>query len=119
MARGISLAPAGLVVERLETTADKITVLTRPTSETAACPSCAQISKSIHSRYERSLSGLPSDGRAVRIKIRVRRLRCSQADCPQRVFAERLEPAVATVFSRRAERLEGIVHHLGLGLVRH
>ncbi len=116
MARGISLAPAGLVVERLETTADKITVLARPTSETAACPSCTQISKSIHSRYERSLSDLPSDGRAVLIKIRVRRFRCRQADCPQRVFAERLEPAVATVLSRRTERLEGIVHHLGLAL---
>ena len=116
MARGISLAPAGLVADRLETTSDKITVLARPTSETAACPSCTQISKSIHSRYERSLSDLPSDGRAVLIKIRVRRFRCCQADCPQRVFAERLEPAVTTAFSRRTERLEGIVHHLGLAL---
>ena len=105
-----------LVVERLETTADQITVLARPASETAACPSCTHLSKSIHSRYERSLSDLPSDGRAVQIKIRVRRFRCSQADCPQRVFAERLEPAVATVLSRRTERLEGIVHHLGLAL---
>ena len=78
--------------------------------------SCTQVSKSIHSRYERSLSDLPSDGRAVQIKIRVRRFRCSQADCPRRVFAERLEPAVSTAFSRRTERLEGIVHHLGLAL---
>ena len=62
-ARGISLAPAGLVVERLETTADRITVLARPISETAACPNCTQVSKSVHSRYQRSLSDLPSDGR--------------------------------------------------------
>ena len=116
MARGISLAPAGLVVERLETTADKITVLARPTSETAACPSCTQVSKSIHSRYERSLSDLPSDGRAVQIKIRVPRFRCHQADCPRRVFAERLGPEVSTAFARRTERLEGIVHHLGPAL---
>jgi transposase len=107
MARGISIAPAGLFVERLETTADKITVLARLSSETAACPSCTQLSKSIHSRYERSLSDLPSDGRAVEIKIRVRRFRCGQADCLRRVFAERLEPAVTAAFSRRTERLEG------------
>jgi hypothetical protein len=39
-----------------------------------------------------------------------------KTDCPRRVFAERLEPAVSTAFSRRTERLEGIVHHLGLAL---
>ncbi len=116
MARGISLAPVGLVVERLETTADRIIVVARPISETAACPNCTQVSKSVHSRYQRSLSDLPSDGRAVQINIRVRRFRCGRADCPRRVFAERLEPAVTTAFSRRTERLDGIVHHLGLAL---
>ncbi len=45
MARGISLAPVGLVVERLETTADRITVLARPISETAACPNCTQVGR--------------------------------------------------------------------------
>ena len=100
MARGISLAPVGLVVERLETTADRIIVLARPISETAACPNCTQVSKSVHSRYQRSLSDLPSDGRAVQIKIRVRRFRCIQADCPRRVFAERLEPALSAPLSR-------------------
>ena len=91
-------------------------MLARPTSETAACPNCRQVSKSVHSRYQRSLSDLPSDGRAVQLKIRVRRFRSGQADCPRRVFAERLEPTVTTAFSRRTERLEGIVHHLGLAL---
>ena len=116
MARGISLAPKGLVVERLETAADKIIVVARPISETAAYPNCTQVSKSVHSRYQRSLSDLPSDGRAVQINIRVRRFRCGQADCLRRVFAERLEHAVTSTFSRRTERLEGIVHHLGLAL---
>ena len=109
-----------LVVSRwlrwLETTADKITVLARPSCETAACPNCALVSNSVHSRYQRSLSDLPSGGRAVQIIIRVRRFRCGQTDCPRRVFAERLEPAVTIAFSRRTERLEGIVHHLGLAL---
>ncbi len=39
-----------------------------------------------------------------------------QLDCPRRVFAERLAPAITVPFSRRTTRLEGIVHHLGLAL---
>jgi hypothetical protein len=98
----------------METTADKITVLARPISQTASCPCCAQVSRSIHSRYQRSLAGLPSAGRAVQIKMKVRRFRCGQTNCSRRVFAERLDPAVTTAFARRTGRLERIVHHLGL-----
>lgn len=116
MARDISLAPAGLAVERLETTSDKIIIFGRPRSETAICPCCGNASKSVHSGYQRCLSDLPSGGRAVQIKIRVRRFRCNRHDCSRRVFAERLEPTLTTPFSRRTGRLEGIVHHLGLAL---
>lgn len=114
MARGISLAPAGLIVERLETTPEGITVFAHPTAETAFCPCCGNVSGSVHSCYRRCLSDLPSGGRAVQVKIRVRRFRWSQPNCPRRVFAEGLEPSVTTPFSRRTGRLEGIVHHLGL-----
>ncbi len=116
MARGISLAPAGLIVERLETTPEGITVFAHPTAETAFCPCCGNVSSSVHSCYRRCLSDLPCGGRAVQVKIRVRRFRCSHPDCPRRVFAERLEPSVTAPFSRRTGRLEGIVHHLGLAL---
>lgn len=93
MARGISLAPAGLIVERLETTPEGITVFAHPTAETAFCPCCGNVSGSVHSCYRRCLSDLPSGGRAVQVKIRVRRFRCSQPNCPRRVFAEGLEPS--------------------------
>ena len=72
-------------------------MLARPISETAACPNCSQVSRSVHSRYQRSLSDLPSDGRAVQINIRVRRFRCGQADCPGAcswsVFSQRSPPS--------------------------
>lgn len=60
--------------------------------------------------------GFPSGGCAAQIKIRVRRFRCGEPDCPRRVFAERLEPSLSSPFSERTGRLEGIVHHLGLAL---
>jgi hypothetical protein len=53
----------------METTADKITVLARPISQTASCPCCAQVSRSIHSRYQRFI-GRSALGRA----------RCSNQD---------------------------------------
>jgi transposase len=116
MAKGISLAPCGLIIERIEPEADALIIVARPTSDFAACPTCGQPSNSIHSRYQRLLSDLPSQGRLVRIKIFARRFRCLPADCRQRIFVERLEGALARPFARRTSRLEGLVHHLGLAL---
>jgi transposase len=116
MAKGISLAPCGLIIERIEPEADALIIVARPTSDFAACPTCGQPSNSIHSRYQRLLSDLPSQGRPVRIKIFARRFRCLLADCRQRIFVERLEGALARPFARRTSRLEGLVHHLGLAL---
>ena len=79
----------------------------RPTSDFAACATCGQHSNSIHSRYPRLLSDLPSEGRLVRIKSVARRFRCLLADCRQRIFVERLEGALARPFARRTSRLEG------------
>ncbi|HEX7562430.1 MAG TPA: ISL3 family transposase [Bradyrhizobium sp.] len=116
MGRGITLAPCGLTIERIETEADKLLIVARPVSKTAACPACGRTSASVHSRYQRSLSDLPSQGRRVRVTVCARRFRCVVTDCPQRIFAERLEATVVGPFARRTARLEGIVHHLGLAL---
>ncbi len=116
MAKGISLASCGLIIERIEPEADALIIVARPTTDFAACPTCGQPSNSIHSRYQRLLSDLPSQGRLVWIKIFARRFRCLLADCRQRIFVERLEGALARPFARRTSRLEGLVHHLGLAL---
>src|SRR3954454_15466528 len=114
--RGIKLAPFGLIVEGLETGADKLIVTARSASTTAACPACGAISASVHSRYQRVLSDLPCQGRAVQIRVCARRFRCLPAECHRRIFAERLEAAIPRPFARRTSRLESIVHHLGLAL---
>jgi hypothetical protein len=60
MSRGISLAPCGLTIERIEADPDKLLILARSTSRTAACPRCSGESDRVHSRYQRCLADLPS-----------------------------------------------------------
>ena len=116
MGRGITLAPCGLGIESIETEADRLRIGARPVSVTATCPLCGTVSARIHSRYRRTLTDLPSQGRRVVLTVCARRFRCVVADCRQRIFAERLETAVGGPFARRTARLDGIVHHLGLVL---
>src|ERR1035437_2157232 len=115
MGRDLSLAPCGLVIESVEAETGVLVILARPLSETADCPICGSPSASIHSLYQRSLADLPSHGRAVRIKLSTRRFRCALATCSRRIFTERLTATTGRPFARRTTRLEGIVHHLGLG----
>jgi transposase len=116
MGRDLSLAPCGLVVERVETEAAGLLIVARPALTTAACPTCGSVSVRIHSTYQRSLMDLPAHGQAVRIRVSARRFRCVLATCGQRIFTERLAATASLPFARRTARLEGIVHHLGLAL---
>jgi len=116
MSRGITLAPCGLAIEAIESEANKLVIVARAVARTATCPVCGKASASIHSKYRRLLSDLPSQGRAVQVRVHARRFRCLLADCPRKIFAERLEATIARPFDRRTSRLEVIVHHLGLAL---
>ena len=111
-----SLAPEGLIVDHIAVEEDRIVATARSPSRSSACPRCGNISTHVHSRYHRSLADLPAHGRAVVIKVAVRRYRCGRTTCPQKIFAERLAPAIASAFARRTARLEIIVHQLGLAL---
>jgi transposase len=111
-----TMVPAGLVVDRVEVEPGGVLVFVRPSSKSAICPRCGGASRSIHSRYERRLADLPAHGRRVQLRVQVRRFRCAWAECPQKIFAERLDPSVAHPFGRRTGRLEGIVHHIGVAL---
>ncbi len=109
-------APEGLTVEAIEMSDGQVTVVARSSSQSSSCPRCAAVSGSVHSRYVRTLADLPSHGSAVSLQLRTRRFRCRSISCPVKIFAEQFDPAVAQRFWRRTERLEGIVHHIGLTL---
>jgi transposase len=69
----------------------------------------------VHSRYDRTFSDLPWQGRRVAITVRVRRSWCATVACTRKVFAERLGEAAAR-HGRRTARLADIQRHLGLAL---
>jgi hypothetical protein len=95
---------------------DRLLVRTRCRAAAGQCPDCGRRSEQVHSRYERRLLDLPSHGRAVQMRVTVRRFRCAEPDCRRRIFAERLGDAVAGRSARLTSRLELIIRHLGIAL---
>jgi transposase len=111
-----SLSPVGLVINNVEIGPDLILITARCRASAGRCPYCGLQSERVHSRYERRLLDLPSQGRAVQVRVAVRRFRCADPNCQRRIFAEPLGEAVAGRSARRTTRLEAIVHHLGIAL---
>jgi len=111
-----SLSPAGLLIDNVEIGPDRIVITARCRAAAGTCPDCGQSSARLHSRYERRLLDLPSHGRAVQLRVAVRRFRCADPGCRRRIFAEQLGSTVAGRSARRTFRLEAIVHHLGIAL---
>jgi transposase len=100
-----SLLPPGLAIQRVEFDASEISAIARARSASASCPLCGRTSTRIHSRYEQCLADLPAHGRRVRIRLVVRRFRCSEARCQRKNFAERFEEEITRPFARRTARL--------------
>ncbi len=111
-----AMSPAGLVIDTVATETDRIVIAAHPAAQDAACPDCGATSGQVHSRYERRLLDLPSQGRIVHLRIQVRRFRCGNRDCHRRIFGEPLPNGTALRAARRTSRLEAIVHHLGIAL---
>lgn len=81
----------------------------------AACPTCRQSSGCVHSSYTRTCQDLPIGERAVRIHLRVRRFRCSNARCRRQTFTERL-PALLPSYVQRTMRLSETIREAGFAL---
>lgn len=111
----LALVPSEFVVRRVLPTSDLVAVFADPRSLSAACPLCRQQTRRVHSRYDRTLSDPPWQGRRVAITVRARRFRCATVGCTRKIFAERLGEAVAR-HGRRTVHLADIQHHLGLAL---
>jgi transposase len=111
-----SLSPAGLLIEEVAIAPDRLLVRARCRAAAGQCPDCGRPSEQVHSHYERRLLDLPSHGRAVQMRVTVRRFRCAEPGCQRRIFAERLGEAIAGRRARRTSRLELIVCHLGIAL---
>jgi hypothetical protein len=81
----------------------------------ATCPLCQRRSRRVHGTYARTMADLPIAGRALTIRLRVRRFRCTNRACPRRIFAERF-PALTSVRARRTHAQRAALEQLGFAL---
>src|SRR5215469_3773114 len=79
----------------------------------APCPACRTPSHHVHSYYTRTVADLPCSGRHVRLRLQVRKLRCTNARCPRHIFAERF-PAYRQPRARKTVRVAHLIAELGL-----
>jgi transposase len=64
------------VVEQILHTPGRVAIITSPRQKSAPCPTCAIVSRRIHSRYQRMLRDLPWQGQPVALCVQARRFRC-------------------------------------------
>ncbi len=108
--------PRSLHVEALLLADDGLTILASSAATDVRCPVCGEPADRVHSRYTRTLADLPWAGRAVSLRVRVRKFFCANAACPRAIFAERLA-GIAQASAHRTDRqrvaLEAIAFALG------
>ncbi len=105
--------PAGLEIATVETIEDQVVVHVISTRATSLCPICFSPSSRLHSRYMRTVADMPCAGFRVRLLLHVRKFFCSTADCPRRIFTERL-PAFVQPWARLSNRLVQALQILSL-----
>src|SRR6266511_3327212 len=85
------------------------------TQTAVPCPVCALPAQRIHSHSTRMLGDLPWGSSRVRVRLRVRKLFCTNTACPRRIFTEGLPRGVAP-WARRTQRLAHCLAHIALAL---
>src|SRR5690348_5401788 len=108
------LLPKG--VRLLQTTILPDAVVLEATTASCAarpCPGCQTPSAQVHSSYTRTIADIPCIGRQVILRLQVRKFRCRNVACPQRIFVERL-PAAVRPGARKTTRLQDLLQTIGL-----
>ena|SRR5579883_586782 len=91
-----------------------LTIWLQTTSSQLACPQCGFHSNRVRGGYRRTLRDLPWAGREVRVCARLRKFACVNADCPRRIFTERLLPVAP--YARSTPRRIACQTSIGLAL---
>ncbi len=97
--------PSGCVMQALTASETTLTIEVASTCPQSACPLCGHLAWRVHSHYERIVADLPCGGRRVILKLRTRKFHCHTADCPRKLFTERL-PDFLKSFARQTNRLQ-------------
>ena len=116
MARStINPDPSCVHIEGIHPETDGLTIILRTNRTAVPCPDCEQLSDSVHSWYQRTLTDLPWQGVAVRFFLKTRRWFCRHPTCSRSIFTERL-PDVVDSSARRTIRLADVVEAVAFAL---
>ena len=85
--------PALLHLEKIVPQDGRITIVLNTIGHPHG-PKCGQPSTRLHRRYQRFVTGLPWEGIAVKLELHTRKFFCSNEDCVQRIYCERLPEVV-------------------------
>ncbi|MFJ8664044.1 transposase family protein [Streptomyces sp. NPDC093795] len=85
------------------------------TAAGAECPGCGTWSSRVHGSYLRFPADVPSAGRNVVLRLRVRRFTCPKAVFGRRTFVEQI-PGLTRRHGQRTERLRSMLAAIGLAL---
>ena len=75
------------------------------TQTVGCCPDCQMPAHKVHSFYQRTLADLPICGKAVSLRLRLRKFFCRNDNCTRKIFAQTL-PACFAPYARRLNRVE-------------
>lgn len=107
--------PTAIRLETLVSNNNFITLRVYSIQKYAPCPSCNLLSSNLHSNYVRSVTDLPWHNVAVKLELHVRKFRCRNQLCSQKIFCERL-PRVVDVYARQTTRLRTLLTWLAFAL---
>jgi transposase len=106
---------ADVQVEEVSRSGGSVRVMARPTVPSAACPGCGQVSRRVHSRYERRLLDTAIGGCEVVICLVVRRFLCLSPECAKVTFAEQVS-GLTSRYARRTPVLTAVLEAVALAL---
>lgn len=107
--------PANLHVVKLKIEATALWIEVCSGLDSGVCPRCGTASRQRHSAYIRTLYDAPCIGRVVSVTLHVRKFRCGNSACPQRIFAERFLDYVRP-WARKTVRCIQDIMNLGWAL---
>lgn len=106
--------PALLHLEKIVPQGGRITIVLKTIGH-PHCPKCERLSIRIHSRYQRCVADSPWAGIAVNLELHTRKFFCSNDECAQRSFCERLLEVVPP-YGRKTIRFNDALTIIGFAL---
>ena len=88
----------------IERNTERVVLVCQRVTRSASCPLCGTPARRIHSRYLRTVWDLPIQQTAVVLRLQVHKFYCDTADCPRRIFTERI-PDITPPHGRYTQRL--------------